>query len=137
MDMVARDSMRVCLGAHSVTQEGMVDPKIAEVMAALCAMQFSKEAGFFKILLEGDATQVVKEINLGPPYLSRIGHFIDSIHQEMGCFRCISFSFVPRDCNLAARVLAKETPHNKVDLSWLEDTPHSVSTIVNREQSCP
>jgi hypothetical protein len=74
---------------------------------------------------------------LDPHYLSRIGHFIDSIHQEMGCFHSISFSFVPRDCNSAAHVLAKETTHNKVDLSWLEDTPRSVSTIVNREQLCP
>jgi hypothetical protein len=55
----------------------------------------------------------------------------------MGCFHSISFSFVPRDYNSAAHVLAKETTHNKVDLSWLEDTPRSVSTIVNREQLCP
>jgi hypothetical protein len=35
------------LGA-SVTQQVMVNPKSAEVMAALCAVQFSKKAIFLK-----------------------------------------------------------------------------------------
>jgi hypothetical protein len=115
----------------------MVDPKTDEVMTTLCAMQFSKEVGFLKVIFEGDAAQVVKEINSDPLYLSRIGHFMDNIHQEIGCFCFVSFSFVSRDCNSAAHVLAKKATHNKVDLSFLEDTPRSVSTIVTREQSCP
>jgi hypothetical protein len=52
MGMIARDSMRVCLGARSGTQEGMVNPKTTEVMAALCAMQFSKKRDSLKYFLK-------------------------------------------------------------------------------------
>jgi hypothetical protein len=52
MGMIARDSMRVCLGARSGTQEGMVNPKTVEVMATLCAMQFSKKRDSLKYFLK-------------------------------------------------------------------------------------
>jgi hypothetical protein len=76
----------VCLGARSVTKQVKVDPKTAEVIAALFSMQFSKEVGFLDVVFEGDAAQVVKEINFVPPYVSRVGHFLENIHLEKGCF---------------------------------------------------
>jgi ribonuclease HI len=85
-------------------------------MAALCAMNFCKEAGFFEVLFEGDATQVVKEINSAPPFLSKIGHFIKSIHSEMSWFRSVVFSFIPRECNTAAHTLAKEATRQKIEM---------------------
>jgi len=42
-------------------------------------MQFSKEAGFWEVIFEGDAAQVVKEIKSDPPFLSKVRHFIEGI----------------------------------------------------------
>jgi ribonuclease HI len=125
------------LGARSVTKQVSADPTLAEVMAALLAIQFSKEAGFIDVICEGDAAKVINEINTGPPYLSRIGHFLENIHLEMGGFRSVVFSFTPRECNNAAHTLAKEASSNCVDNRWLEDTPGSVRSIVFREHSGP
>jgi len=80
---------------------------------------------------------VVKKINTEPPYLSRIGHFLENTHLDNGYFRSVRFISIPRNCNSAAHYLAKEASNNIVDLCWSEETPMSVSNIVLREQSCP
>jgi ribonuclease HI len=135
--IIARDSKGVCMGARSITQQMKTDPKTAEIMAALQAVQFSKEAGFWEVIFEGDATQVVKEILSDPPMFSKAGHFIESIQQERHFFRSTNFQAIPRDCNMAAHNLAKMASHNNIDLYWLEDTPVSVRNIVFRERPGP
>lgn len=77
-------------------------------MAALWAMQFSKE-GVFEVIFEGDAAQVVSELHSDPPYLSEIGHFIESIIQELQGLRSARFVHVHRESNIiAAHVFANE-----------------------------
>jgi len=137
LGVIARDNNGFFLGARSVTKQVSADPNLAEAMAALLALQFSKEAGFFDVIFEGDATKVINEINSEPPYPSRIGHFIENIHLEKGCFRSVVFSFSPRECNNAAHTLAKEASSNCVDNRWLEDMPVCIRSIVLRECSCP
>lgn len=56
--VIARDNVGSFLGSYCLTKQVDVDPLVAEVMAALEAVTFSREAGFF----EGDALQVVKAI---------------------------------------------------------------------------
>jgi ribonuclease HI len=70
------------LGARTVTKQVNADPIMAELMAALLGMQFSKEIGFLDVIFEGDAAQVINEINFEPPYTSRVGHFLENIHLE-------------------------------------------------------
>jgi hypothetical protein len=55
-------------------------------MTALLAVQFSKEVGFMDVLFEGDAAQVVKEIQSEHPSFSRVGHLLDCIQSEMRSF---------------------------------------------------
>jgi len=137
LGMVARDSNGEVLGARSTTKEPMADPSTAEVMAALCAMQFCKEAGFFEVIFEGDAARVIKEINSTPPFLSKIGHFIECIHSEMSWFKYVVFSFIPRESNTAAHTLAKEPTRQKIEMNWIEDFPLSIRSIVTRVQHGP
>jgi hypothetical protein len=47
------DSNGFCLGARSVTKQVIADPKMAEVVAALFAKQFSKEVGFLNVIFKG------------------------------------------------------------------------------------
>jgi hypothetical protein len=71
MGCVARDHAGNFLGAKSTYQQIVVDPKVVEVMAALNAVQFCKEVGFLDVMFEGDASQVIREVNSGPSFLSR------------------------------------------------------------------
>jgi hypothetical protein len=43
------------LGARSVMPLIVVNPETVEAMAALWAVQFSKEVGFYEVVFEGDA----------------------------------------------------------------------------------
>jgi ribonuclease HI len=133
LGIVARDNNGFVLGAKSVTKEMVAEPSIAEAMGALCAMQFCQEAGFFDVLFEGGAASVVKEINSSPPFLSKIGHFIESIHAELVNFRATKVSSIPRDCNEAAHNLAKEATRNKIEQCWIEECPSSILNFVTRE----
>jgi hypothetical protein len=77
--IVAHDCEGVLLGAKCVFCLINADPTVAESLAAIYAMIFCKEVGFFDVIFEGDALQVVKEIQSTPPYTSRFGHFVGSI----------------------------------------------------------
>jgi len=77
--LVARDAFGTVLGPRCVSGYLRTDPLTAEAMAALSAVQFSLEVGFFDVVFEGDEQTVIKEINSQPPHISRIGHFIESI----------------------------------------------------------
>lgn len=50
--IVARNHNGICLGARAVTKIVVGAPKVAEAMAALEAVLFCKEIGFFEVLLE-------------------------------------------------------------------------------------
>jgi ribonuclease HI len=123
LGIIARDSSGFCLGARSVTKQMQVPPKRAEILAALQAVQFSKEVGFMDVIFEGDAAQIVKEIQSEHHSFSRIGHLLECIHSEMRSFRMVSFSFIPCDCNRAANILAKEASYFFSNFCWLEETP--------------
>jgi hypothetical protein len=43
----------------------VITPKVAEALAALEVILFCKQAGFFNVLLEGDAKQVAIDVNHG------------------------------------------------------------------------
>ncbi|XP_062152163.1 uncharacterized protein LOC133860602 [Alnus glutinosa] len=62
LGIIARDIKGLCMGARSIMLQAKTDPRTAETMATLEAIQFSKEAGFWNVIFEGDAAQVVKEI---------------------------------------------------------------------------
>jgi len=131
--IVARDHCGSVLGAKSAYNKISVEPVIDEAMAALEACLFCKEVGFFDIILEGDALQIVLEINSGSLSLSCFGHFIDSINRELSSFRSAKFVHVPRELNSTVRVLAKEASFHCLDHVWLEETLYSISDVVLRE----
>jgi len=134
LGIIARDNKGLCMGARSITQQARINPKTAEIMAALQAVQFSKEVGFWDVIFEGDAAQVVKELTTHSLSFSKVGHFMESIQVEKQHFQLAIFQAIPRVCNMAAHTLAKEASSNYVDLCCLEDTPMS---IVFREQPGP
>jgi hypothetical protein len=81
--VVARDSGGCFLGGRCIYEQVLVDLLMAEVMAAMEAVTFSREVGFFETILEGDSLQIVKAINANTPNLSKIGHFVESIKTEL------------------------------------------------------
>jgi hypothetical protein len=122
-------------GARSIHFQLQVAPKMVETMAAYYAVQFCREVGFFDVILEGDASQVVQEINQNSPNYTTAGHFIESIQHDIIFFRATKFVQVLRICNKVTHELAREAIRNKVECVWLEEISPSVFFIVCRELS--
>jgi hypothetical protein len=95
--IIARDWEGKFMGAQCIFCSIAADPLVAEAMAATHAVTFSKEVGYFDVMFEGNALQVVRELQLAPPLSSRIGHFVESIQQELVSFRSSSIVHAPRE----------------------------------------
>jgi len=130
LGIIARDYLGNCLGVCSLTKILQMDAKTAESLAALEAVLFAREAGFLDAIFEGDAAHIIAEINSNPPYLSRSGHILESIHVERQSLHTCSFNFVYREANRAAHCLVKEVASTMNDLCLLEDTPISILVLL-------
>jgi hypothetical protein len=110
--VIARDSKGRVLVARSSSKPVCIEPVMAESWAGLHVVLFCKEIGLFDIVAEGDALQVVKEINLATSNLSRYGHFIDGIKTH---------------------ILAKAAITQVIESIWLEEIPPLISDVVCRK----
>jgi hypothetical protein len=114
-----------------------VDAKIAEAMAAIHAVLFCKKVGFLDMIFEGNALQVVREMNSKPPYASRIGHYVESFQLEHVGLRYSTFAHAYQEANGVAHALARHAISCKIDNVWLDDTPPFILAIVTRELVVP
>jgi ribonuclease HI len=105
--LVARDFMGHLKAAKRLSFHVLTDAYNAELMAAFQAVIFCNQASFLNVIFEGDALKVIKDVNSPPPYLSRSGHLLEGLKQEVGNLNFYSFVHVERNCNEAAHILAK------------------------------
>jgi hypothetical protein len=122
------------MGARCMVQFQRTDACVAEALAALWAVKFSKEVGFFEVILEGDVLQVVKDIMSPVPHLSKSGHITESILQELYGFRAATFVHVKRECNRVAHTLARLAVDQNYLNCWLEEAPACISDLIFRER---
>lgn len=74
--IIVRDCEMQVLSTRSTKQVSIMDQTMTEAWAALQALLFSKEIGFFDVILDGDALQIMKS-----PNWSKFGHFIEGIKE--------------------------------------------------------
>jgi hypothetical protein len=96
----------------------------------------AQKLNFFNVIFEGDALNVIREVNSNLPYLSRSGHFIEGIKPEVLYLISYSFVHMSRALNEAAHTLAKSAVINFCNDVWLEDILSCIDIfdIVTREQ---
>jgi hypothetical protein len=104
--IAARDNNGNFLGARAVTKSVVATLKVAEAMAALEVVLFSKTTSFFKVILEGNAKQLIHDVNSITPNLNAAGHFVEGIKVKLQGLRYASMAHVGRDTNNAAHCLA-------------------------------
>jgi ribonuclease HI len=135
--IIVRDCEGCVLAARSTTFFLTIDPTIAEAWAALQAILFCKELGFFDICFEGDSLQVVKECSTDLANMSRYGHILDGIKSGLQSFRSANIVHVKREANSAAHRLARATITHVVDSIWMEEIPPQIYDIVIKELVVP
>jgi ribonuclease HI len=94
-----------------------------EASAARSAIQFAKDLGFTKIVLEGDSKTVVDAFLLRDPCTTIYGHIIEDIKQTAQSLQSVLFLHTKREGNVMAHLLAKRAHQNKPFEAWLESVP--------------
>jgi hypothetical protein len=79
--------------------------------------------GFSMVHLEGDAKEVVDMVNLGKADESWLGHLIEDIKKELNSLACWRMSFVQREGNHVAHLLAKYVGLNNLTKTWRGEVP--------------
>jgi hypothetical protein len=84
-----------------------VSPVVAETFVALHAVvMFCKEQDYLKAWFEGDALQVVKEVNSESPCDSMHGHLVEAIKEGLQGLNQTCFTHIKREANAVAHELA-------------------------------
>lgn len=132
--VIIRDRRGMVFVALSKTIRAIYDPTTIEAVAALYAIELSRDTGLTKVLLEGDSNIVVMALNGMDPSWCRYGQVIDDAKAVLNTFHGWEVRYVKREANKAAHNLAKEATRTMMDRIWLEETPNSIFDTVNLEQ---
>jgi ribonuclease HI len=82
-------------------------PAIAEATAALRAAILCHDLGLNKVILEGDALQIVQALNREGPHWSSYGHLTEEARGMLSSLHSWKVVHVRRQYNEVAHVLAK------------------------------
>ncbi|XP_059451232.1 uncharacterized protein LOC132182040 [Corylus avellana] len=131
--VVIRDHRGQLIVAKCFSRKGCPSPLTAEALAALMAVQLSKERGFQPVHLEGDAKSVVNAITCAGADRSRLGHVLDDLKMEVQSIPHWKMSFIKCEGNNAAHVLAKHASQHVLDKTW-EVPPDCIRDLLLLEQ---
>jgi ribonuclease HI len=105
--VVIRDETGLCVAAMAIVIPHVLDPTTAEALGAWRAVVFCWDLGLSNFMLEGDSKTLVLGINEATRCLSRFGHIIDSIWNQLKSFHHAEVCYMNRNANQAAHVLAE------------------------------
>jgi ribonuclease HI len=131
--LLIRDSKGKVYATASQVVDFIVDPVVGESIAALKVVEFCKNRGLDRIMVEGDSLQVVHSINKPGLNWGKYGHIVADIHEVLRFFRAWKVCHTPREANSAAHMLAKEGIQFVADRVWLDCYPNSIREIVISE----
>jgi ribonuclease HI len=113
-------SMRV---ARCVTKQVCLHPAVAEAMALLEAFRLCRDLGIRQITFEGDAKGIVDAVFSDEVDRGWMGHMIADLKQDFGGFQNSLISYVKRDNNRAAHLLARGAAKFALNNTWLLTPP--------------
>nr|XP_023894563.1 TMV resistance protein N-like [Quercus suber] len=98
----------------------------AEALACRKALEFSINADFLELIIEGDNAYVMKNIGSSLPNQALLGIIIDDVKCLTNGMQNVYVSSIRREGNMVAHALARFAKNVSEDLYWLEDTPPPV-----------
>lgn len=130
--VVARDDQGLVLHSQFSCVERIFSPHVAEVLAAKKGMLLASKYHWSNIILESDASVVIKSINL--KYHSANDESIISSIRDLGS-KCLSFQVhCRRSDNGVAHLLASSGLHGSS--SFVCCSPKFISSCVRRDLGC-
>lgn len=114
---------------------GIIDPEVAETVAAWHTVVQGCELGIRRLIIEGDSIWVVAALRKEGPCWSGNGQLIDDTKHCLSTLSYASVQHVKRDANKVAHVLAKYALSQFLDKTWVEVCLSIIHNIVIVEQS--
>ena len=97
----------------------------AEMLACKRALEFAVDAGFSRLIIEGDNVNVMQAISSPLANHSLIGNVVDDIHHLIQGLQWANICCIRRRGNKVAHALAQYARNTLDDgLYWMEDSPH-------------
>lgn len=106
------------------------DPLLADTYAALHATKSGSDLGFWNIILEGDALQVVNAIKNAHEQLNSIGMLVTDVKNLLRKYESETVNHARRDANVVAHTLGWSALSVSNVVIELEDIPHSIVSLL-------
>ena len=132
---LARDHEGRVLAMTSSIRQQVGQPTTAETLAAWQAVLFGIQLGATYLELEGNALEVVHDLNSPEQSWGRNGPVSNDIKLLLQNFNAWKVSHVLRGTNSAAHCLAKLALSSEVEHTWYDNFPVVVQEIVSAEQA--
>jgi ribonuclease HI len=105
--VVIRDDASGIVAVKSKLIPYIIEPNHAETVVAWFALDFGRQLGGRRIILEGDSMVVVSALHDSGSCNRAFGQMIDDIKESFSQFDFVLVSHVCREGNRAAHVMAK------------------------------
>ena len=120
---IIRNSAGEVIAGMSVKGPAVNSSEEAEVLACRRAVEFSREVGFSRVIIEGDCLNVMRALSVSTENSSLLGHIYEDIKFNLRGMQVLSINWVKRGGNMVAHTLAKHARNLINDVFWIEDNP--------------
>ena len=104
-----------------------------EALAVCRVVEFARELGFIRVIIEGDSESICKDLSNLSPSLALHGLLIQDAQELALSFLKISFSHVCRQGNVVAHCLARRAILSESLNVWMEDVPPDILQFVQAD----
>jgi ribonuclease HI len=131
--VVVRDHLGKMVVAKSLVKKGCPSPMVAEALATRLAVSLCIEMGLMQVDFEGDSKSVVDAMNNGGEERSYLGIVAEDLTTKILQIQQWKMSFIKRDGNKIAHVLAKYAIQHGVEFMWTSP-PDCIRELLLLEQ---
>jgi ribonuclease HI len=117
--VVVWDHLGKMMVAKCTTRKGYPTPLMAEALATIMVVRLCKEMGLQQVHFEGDAKTIVDAMNSRVENRSSLGMVLEDLRQELQTLVSWKISYIKRERNNAAHVLAKFAIKNDLEKVWV------------------
>ena len=121
---IIRNEQGQVMAAMTATSPKVSSSEEAEQLACRRLMEFSVDARFTKLIIEGDNVNVMQAVSSSRINCSLLGYVVDGIRHLVHCLEWARISITRRGGNKVAHALAQHARSSlDNDVYWMEDSP--------------
>lgn len=130
---IIKNEEGLIMGGYCSLNKNIPLVEVAEALATVQPIQFSKEMGFRRIELEGDSLVIISKLESQTVDRSEVRPYIREAHRVLSTFESFKLHHIKRGGNRVAHLIDKEGFLCRRDVQWVEEEPSVVMNLVAEE----